>query len=126
MPKWNLVRLELARTPDFPEGSASRAYMLRVPLDPTGLIDEVALARRPGMATVRRFWPNEPDQTGYLLRNGKGWLFSYAEGAEDDEKLYHLDAHPLRIGDYVTITEPDGARFPFKVVRSQPDGVSGA
>ena len=68
MPKWNVVRLELARTPDFPEGSASRAYMLRVPLDRQGLIDEASLLSRPAMATVRRFWPNEPDQTGYGLR----------------------------------------------------------
>jgi hypothetical protein len=126
MPKWNLVRLELARTPEFPEGSASRAYMLRVPLDAEGFISETELAKRPEMATVRRFWPNEPDQTGYLLRNGGGWLFSYAVGDDDDEAVYHLEAHPLRIGEYVTITEPDGERYPFKVVRSQPDGVAGA
>ena len=124
MQRWNLVRLELARTPQFPQGSASRAYMLRVPLDETGCIDEQALARRPAMATVRRFWPNEPDQTGYLVRNGAGWAFSYAIGEEDDEKVYHLGEHPLRVGDYVTITEPDGAACPFRVIRSQPDGVA--
>jgi hypothetical protein len=44
MPTWNLVRLELAGTSEYPEGSASRAYMLRVPLDDAGLIDEAALA----------------------------------------------------------------------------------
>lgn len=126
MPKWNLVRLELARTPEFPAGSASRAYMLRVPLDEAGVIDDAALAKRPAMATVRRFWPNEADQSGYLLRNGKAWVFSYAVGDDDDEKLFHLEAHPLRVGEYVTITEPDGTRFPFRVTRSQPDGVAGA
>jgi len=126
MERWNLVRLELARTPQFPQGSASRAYMLRVPLDAEGLIDGAALARRPAMATVRRFWPNEPDQTGHLLRNGTGWVFSYAVGEDDDEKLYHLEEHPLRVGEYVTLTEPDGSRFPFRVVQSQTDGVSGA
>jgi hypothetical protein len=126
MQHWNLVRLELARTADFPHGSASRAFMLRVPLDEQGLIDGAALARRPGMATVRRFWPNEADQTGHLVRNGKGWVFSYAVGEGDDEKLYHLQDHPLRVGDYVTLSEPDGSSFPFRVVRSQADGVSGA
>jgi hypothetical protein len=125
MPDWNLVRLELARTPEFPDGSASRAYMLRVPLDAEGLIDDAALEKCPAMATVRRFWPNEADQTGYLIRNGKGWLFSYAVGDEDDEQVYHLEAHPLRVGDYVTITEVDGQRYPFRVVRSLPDGVAG-
>ena len=125
MPKWNIVRLELARTPEFPGGSASRAYMLRVPLDADGLIDEAALAKRPAMATVRRFWPNEPDQTGYLVRKGRGWAFSYKLGDEDDEKLFHLEAHPMRLDDYLTITEPDGTAFPFRVVRAQPDGVTG-
>lgn len=126
MPKWNLVRLELARTPEFPEGSASRAYMLRVPLDAAGSIDNAALAQRPGMATVRRFWPNEADKSGYLIRTDKGWAFSYDIGDEDDEKLYHLEAHPLRVGEYVTITEPDGRIYPFRVVRSQIDGLAGA
>ena len=126
MEHWNLVRLELARTADFPRGSASRAFMLRVPLDEQGLIDGDALARRPGWETVRRFWPNEADQTGLLLRNGKGWLFSYAIGEGEDEKLYHLEDHPLRVGDHVTLTEPDGSRFPFRVVRSQADGAGGA
>jgi len=126
MERWNLVRLELAETPQFPRGSASRAYMLRVPLDERGLIDAAALARRPALATVRRFWPNEPDQTGHLMRNGTGWLFSYALGEGDDERVYHLEDHPLRAGDYVTLTEPDGSRFPFRVVQSRIDGVSGA
>lgn len=125
MPTWNLVRLELARTPEFPEGSASRAYMLRVPLDANGLIDETALAKRPAMATVRRFWPNEADKTGYLVRNAKAWMFSYALGEEDDENLYHLDDHPLRVGNYVTITEADGGRYPFRVVSSIRNGVGG-
>src|SRR5665647_232148 len=101
MPMWTLVRLELAWTPEFPEGSASRAFILRVPLDRDDLIDETSLAKAPAMATVRRFWPNEPDQTGYIVRNGSGWAFSYALGEADDEKLFHLASHPLRAGDYV-------------------------
>jgi hypothetical protein len=97
--------------------------MLRVPLDAEGRIDEAALARRPAMATVRRFWPNEPDQTGYLMRTGKGWRFTYALGEDDDKEVYHLEPHPLRVGDCVTITEADGASYPFRVARSQPDEV---
>lgn len=124
MPQWKLVRLELARTPEFPEGSASRAYMLRVPLTEDGLIDRVALMRNPAMATVRRFWPNQPDQSGYLVRNGDGWAFSYALGDDDDEAVYHLDSHPIRLGEYVTLTERDGARLPFKVMRLQKEGVA--
>jgi hypothetical protein len=125
MPNWSLVRLELGRTPEFPEGSASRAYVLRLPLTADGLIDEAALAKRPAMATVRRFWPNEADLAGYLVRKGKGWAFSYAIGEDDDENVYHLETHPLQAGSYVTLTEPDGKRYPFRVVRALRDGVGG-
>ena len=44
---------------------------------------------------------------------------------EDDENLYHLDDHPLRVGNYVTITEADGERYPFRVVSSIRNGVGG-
>ena len=121
MSQWKLVRLELARTPEYPAGSASRAYMLRLPLRVDGLIDEAAIAASPGRASVRRFWPNEPDQQGYLIRKGKGWAFSYALGEDDDEGLYHLESHPIRLGEYVTLTEPDGRRLPFRVVQANRD-----
>jgi hypothetical protein len=126
MPDWSLIRLELGRTPEFPEGSASRAYLLRLPLSADGLIDEAAIAQRPAMATVRRFWPNEADQQGYLIRKGNGWAFSYALGEGDDEAVFHLESHPLRAGEYVTLTEPNGVRFPYRVVRTNPDGVFAA
>jgi hypothetical protein len=121
--EWSLIRLELGRTAEFPGGSASRAYILRLPLDGQGVIDRVALAQNPGMATVRRFWPSQPDEHGYVVRKGRGWAFSYAMGDDDDEDLFHLEAHPLRLGNYVTITETDGHQYPFRVVSAQPDGV---
>jgi hypothetical protein len=114
---WKIVRLELARTPQFPEGSPSRAFLLRLPLFDDGLIDESAVHRNPAMATVKRFWPNEPDRQGYVVRAGGNWAFSYAIGEEDDEDLFHLEAHPLRDGEYVTLTEPDGGRLPFRITR---------
>ena len=122
MSQWSLVRVELARTPEFPDGSASRGYLMRVPLDHDGRVDETEVSRNPQMATVRRFWPGEADQSGYLVRKGLGWAFSYALGEEDDEDLHHLEAHPLRLGEYVTLTEPDGERLPFRVMRSEADG----
>ena len=125
MSQWKLVRLELARTPEFPAGSASRAYMLRLPLRDDGLIDSTEMAANPAMASVRRFWPNEPDQQGYLLRKGDGWAFSYAIGEDDDEGVYHLESHPITLGEYVTLTEPDGTRLPFRVVQADPDIVRG-
>jgi hypothetical protein len=112
---WQSIRLELARTPDFPEGSASRAYLLHLPLDERGLIDEALRNRCPARATVRRFWPSEPDLSGYVIRRKDGWAFSYAPGDEDDETIFHLENHPIRLGEYLTLTEPDGQRLPFRV-----------
>jgi hypothetical protein len=115
---WKTIRLELARSAGFPNGSASRAYLLHLPLDSGGLVNEDAFRRSPALATVRRHWPNEKDRTGYVIRKKNGWAFSYAIGEEDDEDLFHLERHPLLPGEYVTITEPDGDRLPYRVVAS--------
>jgi len=112
---WKSIRLELARTQEFPEGSASRAYLLRLPLDEHGLIDEQALGCSPAMATVHRHWPNQPDLSGYVVRTPSGWAMSYEPGEGDDETVYQLETHPIRIGEYLTMTEPDGRRLPFRV-----------
>jgi hypothetical protein len=112
---WKSIRLELARTSEFPEGSASRAYLMRLPLDDAGLIDESAVGDSPALATVHRYWPNERDRSGYVIRTTTGWAISYEPGEEDDEAVYHLEAHPIRVGEYLTLTEPDGRQLPFRV-----------
>lgn len=112
---WTMIRLELARTHAFPNGSAARSYVMRLPLGEGGLIDEQEYGRHPELATVRRFWPNEPDRRGCLLRTGDGWALSYEEGEDDDEYIFRLDAHTLLPGSYLTLTEPDGERLPFVV-----------
>ncbi|NNM76444.1 hypothetical protein HJG53_05955 [Sphingomonas sp. ID1715] len=117
--KWKTIRLELARSPRFPNGSASRAYLLHLPLDDEGLVDDGEFRRSPALATVRRHWPNERDRSGYVIRKPNGWAFSYAVGDADDEDLFHLESHPLKPGEYVTITEPDGDRLPYRVVAAE-------
>lgn len=112
---WKSIRLELARTSEFPQGSASRAYLLRLPLADDGLIDESTLRKTPAMATVRRFWPSEPDMAGYVIRTPRGWAFSYELGDTDDEAVFHLETHKIELGEYLTLTEPDGRRLPFRV-----------
>lgn len=114
--KWKRVRLELGRTREFPQGSASRAYLVHLPVSDDGLIDEAVLQAAPGRARVRRHWPNEPDMSGYVIRTPKGWAFSYRMGEDDDEAVYHLETHAIRLGEYITLTEPDGQRLPYRVV----------
>jgi len=120
MSTWQIVKLELARTDEFPSGSASRSYLIRIPLDANGLIDEDALSANPGRATIRRFWPNETDQSGYILKAKNGWVFSYAVGEDDDENLFHLENHPIRQEEYLTVTELDGDRLPYRIVAVSP------
>ena len=70
--------------------------------------------KSPALATVRRHWPNERDRSGHVIRRPRGWAFSYAM-AGGDEELFHLESRPLRPGTFVTVTEPDGARLPYRV-----------
>jgi hypothetical protein len=88
---------------------------LRLPLDADGLIDSAAFARAPAMATAHRFWPGEPDRSGYVVRTPAGWALSYEPGDADDEVVFHLETHPIRVGEYVTLAEPDGSQLPFRV-----------
>jgi hypothetical protein len=113
---WKSIRLELAQTPDFPHGSVSRAYLLRVPLDGEGNIDGEELEKSPELATIRRFWPSERDVRGYLVPLGEGWGFSPVP-AEPDRKegRFHLASAPLQLGANVTLKEPDGRTLPFRV-----------
>jgi hypothetical protein len=113
---WKTIRLELARTSEFPNGSPAHAYVLRLPLDAEGLIDSAHMHDSGERPVVRRFWPLEVDREGVVIRKGRGWAFSYAPGGADDEALFHLENHPIMVGQYLTITEADGTQLPFKVV----------
>jgi len=110
---WKTVRLELAHAPDFPNGSASRAYLLHLPLDAEGRLEEHEFARAPALATVRRHWPNERDRVGNLVRSEQGWAFLYGR---EGEKLLGHEFDQLRRGGQVTITEPNGSPMTYRVM----------
>jgi hypothetical protein len=113
---WKTIRLELARTAEFPEGSAAHAYVLRLPIDDNGYIERTAMKHPAESPVVHRLWPDEPDRSGVIINQRAGWAFSYEEGDADDEGIFHLQDHPIKLGEYLTITEADGDRLPFKVV----------
>ena len=113
---WKTIRLELARTADHPDGSSAHSYVFRVPLDDEGFIEPEELKKAEKRPVVRRFWPGEPDQSGVVIASPKGWAFSYKVGEDDDEVIFRLKDHPLKIGEYLTITEADGRELPFRVV----------
>jgi hypothetical protein len=119
---WKSIRLELAHTEQFPRGSAGRSYLLRLPLRDDGQIDEPSIKETPAHAIVRRFWPNEPDRTGTVIPTPNGLALSYETGEAADSGLLHLEPHPIRLGEYFTLPEPDGTRLPFRVASLRQAG----
>lgn len=113
---WTSIRLELGRTRDFPNGSASRAYLLRAPLDPEGVIDEQALLKLPEQATVRRLWPSEPDISGFLTRIGEKWAFVSGRNGAERTVFTEMDALPISEGAMLTLRE-QGRELPFRVAK---------
>jgi hypothetical protein len=111
------IRIELARTPDRPEGDSGCGYEFIAPLDRSGHLDHDAWPKVREKCTVRRFWTATDDERGALIRTRGGqWAFSYAPGDDDDERIFRLDRHVMNTGEYVTITEHDGVARPFRVV----------
>ena len=111
------IHLELARTPDFPNGSAAHGFEFIAPLDAKGHLDSAGWPKAKGACTVRRFWSGSPDEHGVLIQRRNGtWAFSYEPGDDDDEAIFRFDRHNFVVGEYVTVTEHDGIARPFRVV----------
>lgn len=111
---WKTIRLELARAPRFPRGSASRAYLLHLPVDESGAVEEEMFARAPALATARRHWPSERDRVGYVRRHHGRWVVSFPDGPS----TFQLPDQLLRAGAEVNITESDGETFAYRVMGS--------
>jgi hypothetical protein len=107
---WKTIRLELAGTHDFPAGSVSRGYLVRVPLNGDGSIDEASLAEAPYKATVRRFWSTEPDESGRVVRANGHWAFRC--GGNPDRLL---STTSFELGDEVAVVDSNGVPLPFRV-----------
>lgn len=111
------VRLELARTREFPGGNPRCGYEFAAPLDSEGRLDLELYRQRKGECRVQRFWEGEKAEQGVLLHLGRDrWVFSYAPGEDDDEPAFKFDRHAFVPGEYVSVTEHDGVTRPFKVV----------
>lgn len=109
---WNTIRLELAGTQEFPAGSVSRAFVLRLPLRNDGSIDEAEIARNPARATVRRFWASEADCAGRIEHFDGSLVFSYEH---DALAAFSLPCQPIRLGEQIVLVTQNGSKLPFRV-----------
>ena len=69
---WKTIRLELARTPEFPERSAAHVYVLRLPIDDNGYIERSVMKHPAESPMVHRMWPDQPDRNGVVIRQARG------------------------------------------------------
>ena len=120
------IRLELARSKDFPSGSTRHGYEFVAPLDAKGHIDPDLWRKHRDHCGVRRFWEGQDDEMGRLVHKPGGpehgrWVFDYDETAEtDDESGYRFGTHAFAAGEYVSIRDEDGEMHTFKVVSVEP------
>ena len=105
------IRLNLARSKEFPTGSARHGYEFVAPLD----AQRPYRCRRMAQASqtncrVRRFWGDE-EEIGQLVHKPGGkeharWVFDYDQTAEDDDEAgYRFGTHAFRPGEYVSIRD---------------------
>jgi hypothetical protein len=121
------IRLELARTKDYPQGSAAHGYEFVAPLDDDGHLDMTEWKEYHQVCTVLRFWAGEEDEHGLLLHGrGDRWVFSYEPGDDDDEPIFKFDNHRFVAGEYIAITEHDGVTRPFRIDSVGPAPVTRA
>ena len=107
------IRLNLARSKEFPSGSEQRGYEFVAPLDRNGHIDPVLWRKYRDRCRVRRFWPGSDDEAGHLVHQPGGaqhasWAFHYdGTPKEDDEAGYRFGTHVFVPGEYVSIKDHD-------------------
>lgn len=122
--QWKIIRLELASNWEFPRGSAGRSYLIRLPLTDDGAIDTETLELQPTRATVRRYWPNQADMLGHLIRTPMGYAIQYeasgrAAEAASEPALFQFGADAIKVGEQIFLAEPDGRQMNFRIASMQ-------
>lgn len=119
------VRLNLARSKEFPTGSATHGYEFVAPLHADGRIDAELWRKYREHCGVRRFWGAD-EEMGRLVHKPGGaeharWIFDYDETAEDDDEAgYRFGDHRFRPGEYVSVRDEAGEMHTFQVASVEP------
>lgn len=121
------IRLQLARSKEFPSGSTQHGYQLIAPLDANGHIDTELWKTHRAQCKVHRFWQGDEEQVGRLVHKPGGseharWVFDYDKTRDDDDEAgYRFGAHVFVPGEYVTIHDRNSDHT-FKVVSVENAG----
>ncbi|RAI59541.1 hypothetical protein [Roseicella frigidaeris] len=117
-----VVTLVVAAGPGYPQGSPDHRYEMTVELTPGGHLDAKAWAEAPQPWPARRLWPGglsregdvhfDPDTEGWSIRLFPG----PGEAADAPLHAQLRNAGQLRPGAYVTIAEPNGVEYSYRVV----------
>ena len=119
------IRLELARSKEFPNGSPNHGYEFIAPLDSDAHIDAVLWQKYRENCGVTRFW-GDGEEIGYLVHKPGGpeharWAFDYHKTTHhEDEYGYRFGTHTFRFGEYVSIQDQAGELHTFRVVSVGP------
>lgn len=115
------VLLALAAGPGFPQGSAEHRYEIDLALDPAGRPDEATWVADPAPWRARRVAPDAPPAEGDVQFDpDNGWSIRFYQAAADSpdapETRFQTGPEPVRPGGYVTVNEPNGAEYTYRVV----------
>ena len=115
------VQLALAAGPDFPEGSPEHRYEIALALDATGRPDGAAWASDQEPWRARRIVPGvAPVEGDVQFDPDNGWSIRFYRMAADSpdapETRFQCGPDPVRPGGYMTVNEPNGAEYTYRVV----------
>jgi len=118
------VTLHAARSKAFPEGSIRHGYDFIAPLTGDGHIDLEAWKTHRGECFAHRFWAGEPTMQGLLVHRAGGlggstWAFEWKSprrAGDEEEEGFRFGDHAFKVGEYVSVREPDGDLLTFRVV----------
>jgi hypothetical protein len=117
------IRMEVARSKEFPQGSHLHGYEFTAPLDDNGHIDAEEWKSHRDQCRVLRFWGDAAHETGHLVRKpGGSWAFHYdIHGDEnDDDAGYRFADHAFLPGEYLSIKDhDDDEMYPFRIITVQ-------
>lgn len=113
--------LALTAGAGFPDGNPGHRYEIELALDAGGRPDAAAWAADPVPWRARRIVPGADAEPGDVQHDpDHGWSIRFfgraADGPDAPETHFQCGPDPLRPGDYVTVTEPDGIEFVYRVV----------